>query len=198
MASFAVMVVRVWDSYVTNSILTGWLLSTVNTYNSSLICAWIIFLCDLVYIMDALARTSKNSQHSSSWASLLLSGQSGTILANFITVVKFVTFIPYHVLVILELDIYGVYLLVCSLRVIRLLQSGRLYVHVTWTLTSLAKNGGLLAQSVTWSRPSRKPGNKIRKAKRVDHMKKIVESSPFMNHMHSLLAKDIDTRLGVR
>ena len=179
---------------MTNSILTGWLLSTVNTYNSSLICAWVIFLCDLVYIMDALARTSKNSQHSSSWASLLLSGQSGTILANFITVVKFVTFIPYHVLVILELDIYGVYLLVCSLRVIRLLQSGRLYVHVAWTLINLAKNGGLLAQSVT-CRPSRKSGNKIRKAKRIEQMKKIVESSPFMNHMHSLLAKDIDTRL---
>ena len=195
MASFAVMVVRVWDLYVTNSILTGWLLSTVNTYNSSLLCAWIIFLCDLVYIMDALARTSKTSQHSSSWASLLLSGQSGTILANFITVVKFVTFIPYHVLVILELDINGVYLLVCSLRVIRLLQSGRLYVHVAWTLTSLAKNGGLLAQSVTWSRPSSKLGNKIRKTKRVDHMKKIVESSPFMNHMQALLAKDIDARL---
>ena len=180
---------------MTNSILTGWLLSTVNTYNSSLLCAWIIFLCDLVYIMDALARTSKTSQHSSSWASLLLSGQSGTILANFITVVKFVTFIPYHVLVILELDINGVYLLVCSLRVIRLLQSGRLYVHVAWTLTSLAKNGGLLAQSVTWSRPSSKLGNKIRKTKRVDHMKKIVESSPFMNHMQALLAKDIDARL---
>lgn len=195
MASFAVMVVRVWDLYVTNSILTGWLLSRINTYNSSLLCAWVIFLCDLVYIMDALARTSKNSQHSSSWASLLLSGQSGTILANFITVVKFVTFIPYHVLVILELDIYGVYLLVCSFRVIRLLQSGRLYVHVAWTLTSLAKNGGLWAQSVTWSRPSHKPGNKLRKTKKGVHKKKIVESSPFMKHIQSLQVKDMDTRL---
>lgn len=180
---------------MTNSILTGWLLSRINTYNSSLLCAWIIFLCDLVYIMDALARTSKNSQHSSSWASLLLSGPSGTILANFITVVKFVTFIPYHVLVILELDIYGVYLLVCSLRVIRLLQSGRLYVHVAWTLTSLAKNGGLLAQSVTRSRPSHKPGHKVRKAKKVDHLKRKEESSPFMNHMQNLLAKEMDAKL---
>jgi len=180
------MVVRVWDLYVTNSILTGWLLSTINTCNSSLLCAWIVFLCDLVYIMDALARTSKNSQHSSSWASLLLTGQSGTILANFITVVKFVTFIPYHVLVILELDIYGVYLLVCSLRVIRLLQSGRLYVYVAWTLTSLSKNGGLLAQSVTWSRPSHKSGHKVRKTKREVHIKRIEQSSPFMNHMQSL------------
>lgn len=195
MASFAVMVVRVWDLYVTNSILTGWLLSRINTYNSSLLCAWVIFLCDLVYIMDALARTSKNSQHSSSWASLLFSGQSGTILANFITVVKFVTFIPYHVLVILELDIYGVYLLVCSLRVIRLLHSGRLYVHVAWTLTSLAKNGGLWAQSVTWSRTSHKPGNKIRKTKKGVHMKKFMESSPFMKHIQSLQVKDMDTRL---
>jgi len=144
--------------------------------------------------MDALARTSKNSQHSSSWAALL-NGQSGTVLANFITVVKFVTFIPYHVLVILELDIYGVYLLVCSLRVIRLLQSGRLYVHVAWTLTSLAKNGGLLAQRVTWSRPSHKPGHKVRKTKREVHMKRIVQSSPFVDHMQSLLAKDMDARL---
>lgn len=190
MASFSVIVCRVWDLYVTYSILTGWLLSRINTYNSSLLCAWIIFLCDLVYIMDALARTSKTSQSCSSWASFIVSESPGTILAKFITVFKFVTFVPYHVLVIVDLDVSGVYFLVCALRVVRLLQSGRLYVHVAWTLTNLAKNGGLLAQSVyhTKNRPQRK----ARKANRDEHLKRTVESSPFVMHVQKLVVQEME------
>lgn len=199
MASFSVIVCRVWDLYVTNSILTGWLLSRINTYNASLVCAWIIFLCDLVYILDALARTSKRSQNSTNWASFIVnSGSSRTILANFVTVVKFVTFVPFHVLVILELDcISGVYLLVCALRVARLLQSGRLYFHVAWTLTNLAKNGGLLAQSVyTKSRPA---SHKLRKAKDMDHLKRrTVESSDFVKHIQNLLFQEIQAKNGAK
>lgn len=190
-SAFYVIVSRVWDLYVTNSILTGWLLSKINTYHSSLFCAWVIFMCDLVYIMDDLARTSKKSQSFSSWTSFVVAGISaGTILTNFCTVAKFVTFVPYHVLVLVELDISGVYLLVCALRVARLLQSGRLYVHVAWTLTSLAKNGGLLAKSVYYAK--NRPSRKTQKAMNEDdYLKRAEENSPFLNYVQKLIVKEI-------
>lgn len=173
-----------------NSALTGWFLSRFNTYNSSLLCVWIIFLCDLVYILDALARTSKTSLTSSSWVAFATNGLPGTVLANFLAVVKAVTFVPYHILVILELDSCSVYLVVCALRVARLLLSGRLYIYLTWTLSSMAEYGAGLTQSRSKNLPSRK----TRHTNADDYfVERTVETSPFLRHMQKFIATEMET-----
>lgn len=147
MASFSVVASRVWDLYVTQSILTGLWFTRINTYNSSLLYAWIIFLCDLIYIIDALARASKTNSSRSSWTSsrilsLILSSRGWwTIATSVFFSLKFVTFVPYHVLVILQLEITGLYLVVCALRLARLLKSGRICESLTWSASKLLENG---------------------------------------------------------
>lgn len=195
LSSFSVIACRVWDLYVTHSILTGWWLSRINTYNSSLVCAWIVFLCDLVYIMDAVARTSKTSHASWIYSSLFsfIIDACGlwTILAAVISAMKFVTFVPYHVLVILELDISGLYLVICALRIARLLQSGRLYAHIIWTVSTLLKNGGLVKKTKAKSQ-SASP-----KADRVNHLKRTKEKSPFLEliqTIHKIQAEQMELK----
>lgn len=118
---------RKWDLFVANSILTGWCCSKINPFNSSLLFAWMIFLCDLVYSIDVLARTVKQAGRISEvfvnvpWAPVL---QFSTKMS-----LVFVSCVPYHMLVVLELDISGVYLLMCTLRVARLLKCGRINLH---------------------------------------------------------------------
>lgn len=180
---------RLWDLCVTHSILTGWWLSRVNTLHTSLLCAWIVFLCDLVYIMDALARASKNSHGSSTSSSffsfIISAGGSWTIFATVISALKFATFVPFHVLVILELDISCFYLVICALRFVRLLQTGRIYGHVIWTISKLLKDGGLVAK---YKRRS------SQKASKKDELKRKIEKSTFLEHIRKLQAEEMEPR----
>lgn len=147
MTSFAVVACRLWDLYVTQSILTGLWFTRINTYNFSLLYAWIIFLCDLIYIIDALARASKTNSSRSLWTSskslsfIIRSQGWWTITISGLCFLRFVTFVPYHVLVILQLDINGFYLILCLFRLARLLKSGRIYAHIIWTVSKLRENG---------------------------------------------------------
>lgn len=191
MGSFSVMASRIWDLYVTHSIVTGWWLSRINTYNTSLFCAWVVFLCDLVYIMDALARASKNSVCSGPSISFLFKKETApwTLLETVISVLNFTTFVPFHVLVLLELDISGLYLIVCGVRLARLLQTGRIYCHVIWTISKLLKAGRLRAQE--------KRGTSL-KATEKESWKKTggtrVKKSPFLEHMEMLKAMELERR----
>lgn len=115
-------VAREWDLLVVHSIFTGWCFSKINTFNLSLLLAWIVFLCDLVYSMDVLARASKKTRLSKVFV-------KSTSLELFTIVPTILSCIPYHVLVAVGLDFPGVYLLLCSLRVARLLKSGRIHIH---------------------------------------------------------------------
>lgn len=110
-----------------NSILTGWCLSEINTFNSSILFAWLVCLCDLVYSIDALARTSKKTRLSKVFVKGLFVISSHELPAY---VPMILSCIPYHILVGLGLDIFGVYFLLCSLRVARLLKAGRVHVHL--------------------------------------------------------------------
>lgn len=116
-----------WDLFVVNSILTGWCLSEINTFNSSILFAWLVCLCDLVYSIDALARTSKKTRLSKVFVKGLFVISSHELPAY---VPMILSCIPYHILVGLGLDIFGVYFLLCSLRVARLLKAGRVHVHL--------------------------------------------------------------------
>ena len=178
---------RIWDLYVMHSILTGWWLSRINTYNSSLFCAWIVFLCDLVYIMDALARASKNSNGfliSPRFFSFTISVHvSWGFVANIASAWKFITFIPLHVLVLLELDFSGLYLIVCVSRLARMLQTGRIHRHLTWTIMKLSqrlKRGPSMAKS---SSPS--------KARKRDGLKTERRNSPFLEYIQRLQTMEI-------
>ena len=147
MASFTIVASRFWDLYVTQAILTGLWFTRINTYNFSLLYAWIIFLCDLIYIIDALARASKTNSSRSLWTSsrslslIIRSHGWWTIAISGLCFIRFVTFVPYHVLVILQLDINGFYLILCVFRLARLLKSGRIYAHIIWTVSKLRENG---------------------------------------------------------
>lgn len=184
---------RIWDIYVMNAALSGWILSKINTYNSSLLCVWVIFLCDMVYILDALARTSKTSLTSGSWASVTSNGLPRTILANLSAVVKVVTFVPYHILVILELDACGVYLVVCALRVARLLLSGRLYLSFAWTLSNVAEYRAVMTQRRSKRLPARITCGKTRKENADEFLvERTVDSSPFLRHIKKLIDTEME------
>ena len=116
-----------WDLFVVNSILTGWCLSEINTFNSSILFAWLVCLCDLVYSIDALARTSKKTRLSKVFVKGFFAASSHELPAYFPMILSC---IPYHVLVVFGVDIPGVYFLLCSLRVARLLKAGRIHVHL--------------------------------------------------------------------
>lgn len=129
MSSFSI----VWDVYVINAILTGCWISTMNTYNASLLIAWMVSLCDLVYITDVFARSTKRVYRSTITVNLTLlvdyRSACSVFLELFTSILKIWTFVPYHFLVILDLEISGIlYFLVCVLRVARLLKSGRLNI----------------------------------------------------------------------
>ena len=125
-----------WDLFVANSILTGWCLSEINTFNSSILFAWLVCLCDLVYSTDVVARTSKKTQLSKVFVKGFFTASSHYLPAYFPIILSC---IPYHILVVLGLDISGVYFLLCSLRVARLLRAGRIHVHLESVCQSLKK-----------------------------------------------------------
>ena len=129
--SFSVIVGKVWDVYVTNVVLSGLWISRMNTDNTSLFFSWMVCLCDLVYITDAFARSTKRVFLSAiTMDPELLYGHASasSILELFATMLTFLTFVPYHFLVIVNMDMSYVYVVVCVLRVARLWRSGRLNV----------------------------------------------------------------------
>ena len=143
--SFSVIVGKVWDVYVTNVVLSGLWISRMNTDNTSLFFSWMVCLCDLVYITDAFARSTKRVFHSVLTMDLTLVFNYRSPISNFellVTALTSLTFVPYHVLVILELDLFCVYFVLCMLRLARLWWSGR--IHVVSTFSFMAKNGHLL------------------------------------------------------
>ena len=125
-----------WDLFVVQSILTGWFLSEINTFNSNILFAWLVCLCDLVYSTDALARTSKETRLSKVLAKGFFAACSHDLQAYFPMILSCT---PYHILIVLGLDISGVYLLLCSFRVARLLRAGRIHVHLESVCQSMKK-----------------------------------------------------------
>ena len=143
--SFSVIVRKVWDVYVTNVVLSGLWISRMNTDNTSLFFSWMVCLCDLVYITDAFARSTKRVFHSVLTMDLTFLFNYRSPISPFellVTALTSLTFVPYHVLVILEADLFCVYMVLCMLRLARLWRSGR--IHVVSTFSFVAKNGHLL------------------------------------------------------
>lgn len=118
---------REWDLVVVHAILTGWCFSKINTFNSSLLFAWMVCLCDLVYCADTLARTSKHARLSKGFVNASFPDRSNREFFTYVSMA--VSCVPYHVLVFAGLDISGVYLLLCALRLARLQWSGRINVR---------------------------------------------------------------------
>ena len=143
MPSFCLIVRKVWNVYVTNAVLSGWWISRMNTDNTSLLFSWMVCLCDLVYITDAFARSTKRVYRSAITMDLeLLYGHrsASSIFELLTTTLRMVSFVPYHFLVILDLDMSYGYLVVCVLRVARLWMSGRLNVVSTFSRTGNAQH----------------------------------------------------------
>lgn len=122
-----------------NVVLSGWILLKINIYNFSLLCVWVIFFCDMVYILDVLVRISKILLIFGSWVLVMLNGLLRIILVNLLVVVKVVIFVLYYILVILELDVCGVYFVVCVFRVVRFLLLGRLYFFFVWMFLNVVE-----------------------------------------------------------
>ena len=138
MSSFCLIVSKVWDVYVTNTVLSGLWISRMNTDNSSLFFSWMVCLCDLVYITDSFARSTKRVFRSmiTMDLELLYDHESAfSILELIATTLTILTFVPYHFLVILDMDMFSVYFVVCVLRLARIWRSGRLNVVATFSRT---------------------------------------------------------------
>lgn len=150
MSSFCLIMSKVWDVYVTNAVLSGWWISRMNTDNTSLLFSWMVCLCDLVYITDALARSTKRVYRLAITMDLALhheNGSASSILELFAITLRVLTFVPYHFLVILDLDMSYIYFLVCVLRVARLWRSGRLNVASTFSRTGKHRHDRTSQQS---------------------------------------------------
>ena len=130
MAAYNVFFSRLWGFYVTNSVVTGYLIASINPDNTSLLYAWLVSLCDLVYITDALARIGKRLYRTVITANLALLNRRShlTSYEMFVILLKCLTLVPYHAMVIKELDDSWIYLALCALRIAVLLSSGRFYV----------------------------------------------------------------------
>ena len=145
LSSFSLIVSVLWDVYVTNVVLTGLWISRINTDHTSLLFSWMVCLCDLVYITDAFARSTKRVYRSAITMDLALLFDYKSAISNFellVTAVTSLTFVPYHVLVILEVDAFCIYFVLCMLRLAKLWRSGR--INVVSTFSFMAKNGHML------------------------------------------------------
>lgn len=138
MTSFLVRSVRklfeMWDVLVVSSVCAGFCCSvfTAST-NSSLTFVSLVFLCDLVYITDALARRSKQFRSWTSLGNLLTffvhSESSSTTLELYTNVPLILSYIPYHFLVASGIEGYGIYMFLCMLRAGLLIKSGRIAMN---------------------------------------------------------------------
>ena len=134
MTAFASIISGLWDFYVTNAILTGWCVARMNTYNTSLLLAWLVCLCDLVYIIDGFARTSRRVNHSIltlNFSLLIGDVTVSTLLRLVLYPLRVFSFVPYHCLVMLDVEHSGLYLVICALRFLKILMCGRLYFLFT-------------------------------------------------------------------
>lgn len=130
MVAYYVILSRLWGFYVTNTVVTGCLIASCNPDNTSLLYAWLISLCDLVYITDALARIGKRVYRTVITANLALLNRRSPLTSceMFVILLKSLTLVPYHAMVLKELDDSWFYSAVCALRIAVLLSSGRFYV----------------------------------------------------------------------
>ena len=130
MATCNVSLSRLWGFYVTNTVVTGCLIASYNPDNTSLLYAWLVSLCDLVYITDALARIGKRVYRTVINANLALFNRRSPLTSceMFVILLKSLTLVPYHAMVLKELDDAWFYSAVCALRIAVLLSSGRFYV----------------------------------------------------------------------
>ena len=117
---------RMWGFYVMNSVITGWALASVNPNNASLFYAWMVSLCDMVYIIDSLARAGKRLLKQAIASRSKLKAKKSVFAAVFILPTKALTYLPFHVLAIYQVDDSLLYSLVCLVRVFIIVASGRL------------------------------------------------------------------------
>ena len=125
-------VCKAWDLSVVLSVWIGFCFSRISAINSSLVFAWLVFLCDLVYTTDAVARITKQVCFSTIIAGLSAVVGNASLasklqLSTHVPVI--LAFVPYHVLVVLGWDICGVYMFLCALRAATLVRSGRVSIH---------------------------------------------------------------------
>lgn len=138
MSSILVRSVRklfeMWDVLVVSSVCAGFCCSvfTAST-NSSLTFVSLVFLCDLVYITDALARGSKQFRSWTSLGNLLAffvhSESSSTTLELYTNAPLILSYIPYHFLVASGIEGYGIYMFLCMIRTGLLVKSGRISMN---------------------------------------------------------------------
>lgn len=129
---------RLWGSYVANVVMTGCWIASINPHSTNLLYAWLVCLCDLVYIVDALTRTGKRvylSTIAADSTTLFNYRSPFFIFEVFMIPLKILPLVPYHAVVFLELDDSWVYLFVCSFRLALLLLSGRFYVIAGFSKT---------------------------------------------------------------
>lgn len=117
---------RMWGFYVVNSVITGWAIASINPNNTSMFYAWMVSLCDMVYIVDAIARGGKRLLKQAIASRPRLKAKKSVFPAIFMLPTKALTYLPFHVLAIYEVDDSLLYSLVCLVRVFVIVASGRL------------------------------------------------------------------------
>lgn len=117
---------RLWGFYVVNVVITGWCIANVNQDNASMLYAWMVSLCDMVYITDALTRGSKRLMKEVIAKRSTSTVKKSALVAIVLLSLKVLTLLPFHVLAIYELDESMLYPLVCLVRLFVIFTSGRL------------------------------------------------------------------------
>lgn len=124
------MKTKSWTYHVVYFILLGWFLAQINNYSNHISIALGIYLCDLSYLVDALARLLSRYP----CGHLRHKVNRWNEVDYFILVTNLVSLIPYHAFVMLRKDSPQIYFLVCLFRFGKLYRQGRLSVKLDfWT-----------------------------------------------------------------
>ena len=131
--AFSRLVFRwLWDFFLAYTVLTGWSISTFTACHISILCSWIVCLCDMVFLADSLAKLSRSvfqALHRLRPFACKRSkpkerpGKRESQLGILLRIASPVALVPYHFLFILELDGPGIYFMICLIRLMCLVQA---------------------------------------------------------------------------
>ena len=111
-------------AYIT---LVGWCITYFTECHVNLFCAWLVSLSDIMFLANSLGKWSKAFYQTLQRVlpfspvkstSPLAETQPGTHVGRLLSLAIPLAFVPYHFLVILEVDGPGAYAVVCALRLV--------------------------------------------------------------------------------
>lgn len=121
----------VWDAWLLQSIILSVLLTSTDAASRSLMIAWFLSIFDVAFLVDAIARgLHKASEICRGVKKIRISTYQGGstvmyVLSNWLRVFGCVSLIPFHILLLLQIERGVYYKIVCLMRLMWFYQARR-------------------------------------------------------------------------